>query len=69
MDFLNIVVPVAAAVVAAISLATGKTLNPLRGFNPFIISRAEHPSLYWLGVGALVLTAGVWGWAAIAGGL
>ena len=32
------------------SITTGKTLNPLRGMRPFIVARAEQPTLYWSGV-------------------
>ena len=31
-------------------LITGKTFNPLRGINPFIVARADRPGLYWTGI-------------------
>lgn len=41
------------AIVLAVSLATGKTFNPVGFLTPVIVGRSSHPRLYWAGVALL----------------
>ena len=34
----------------ASALITGKAMNPLRGFSPFIVTRDKEPARYWASV-------------------
>jgi hypothetical protein len=45
-----------------VSVVTGKTLNPIRGTSPFIVTRKEQPARYFGGLAllALFLLIGVW---------
>jgi hypothetical protein len=46
------------------SIMTGKTLNPMRGLSPPIVSRSENPRRYWGGVFGFVAVFLIWGWLA-----
>jgi hypothetical protein len=53
--FLVLVPIVIAGAAIVLSLVTGKTINPLTGTNPFIVSRGLQPARYWVTILELVI--------------
>ena len=43
-------------------LITGKTMTPLNGTRPFIVSRDGEPRRYWFGIISSVVFAGIGVW-------
>jgi hypothetical protein len=53
------------AVFAGLAIAgivTGKTMTPLRGTRPFIVSRATEPGRFWLGIVTWLAFTAVGAW-------
>jgi hypothetical protein len=58
MRWFVLVLVIAGAIGTVVSLATGRTLNPVRGFSgPLIISKKADPMAYWAGVYTLAFVA------------
>ena len=47
---------------AVAGLVTGKTMTPLRGSRPFIVSRVSEPGRFWFGIAtyAAFASGGLW---------
>ena len=57
--------PAAVLIVAlTVSLISGRTINPIRGLQPMIVSRAQERQRYWSSIVLMTIFLGISGWMA-----
>jgi hypothetical protein len=37
----------------SVALISGETMSIMRGFGPWVVTRKDHPRLFWLSVGSM----------------